>query len=139
MVGIREGAVNKVCRYFLTGVSSVLSTLSRKASLRHMLDLVKLADVRVACQTGAARSLRIAAGLSLQEVADAVGVGAPTVFRWETGERRPRGEAAIRYSEVLESLAERQRPRRITSETRAPALAGTRGARGRREHAEDTA
>ena len=79
-------------------------------------DLVRLANVRAATHAGAARSLRLAAGLSLREVAANVGVGVSTVYRWENGERRPRGEAAIRYGELLEVLAER--PRRRTKERR---------------------
>jgi DNA-binding transcriptional regulator YiaG len=78
-----------------------------------MDDLLKLANVRAACQSGAARSLRIAAGLTLREVADAVGVAVGTLYRWETYQRRPRNsDAALRYGILLEELAERQRPRR---------------------------
>lgn len=75
-------------------------------------DLIRLADTRAAAAAGAARSLRLAAGLSLGEVARELGVSVSCVFRWETGERRPRGDAALRYGELLERLAERQRPRR---------------------------
>ncbi len=75
-------------------------------------DLTKLANARAATRAGAARSLRLAAGLSLREVADEVGVAVSTLWRWEAHERRPRGKAAVRYAEVLEELAERDRPRR---------------------------
>jgi transcriptional regulator with XRE-family HTH domain len=107
------------------------------------MDIMKLADVRAACQAGAARSLRLEAGLSLAEIGDAVGVTAPTVFRWETGERRPHGQAAIRYADLLGELASRQRPRRPleefitqgagngTPEMREPgSLSGLKGSRG---------
>jgi transcriptional regulator with XRE-family HTH domain len=70
-------------------------------------DLLKLSDVRAKTEAGTARSLRVAAGLSLREVAAELGVGPSTLFRWEAGERRPRGKAAIRYAELLEALAEK--------------------------------
>ncbi len=38
------------------------------------------------------------------EIARDVGVAVATVSRWETGKRRPRGSAAVRYGELLESL-----------------------------------
>jgi len=75
-------------------------------------ELIQLTDVRSACTSGAARALRLSAGLSLGEVAREIGVAVPTVFRWERNERRPRGEAGIRYGLLLAALAERQRPRR---------------------------
>jgi transcriptional regulator with XRE-family HTH domain len=68
--------------------------------------LVKLVTVRAAAQSGRTRQIRLAAGLSLRELADAVGVGASTLYRWETGDRRPRGDAALRYAELLNELAE---------------------------------
>jgi transcriptional regulator with XRE-family HTH domain len=75
-------------------------------------DLLRLADVRLRARAGSARSLRLAAGLSLREVADDVGVAVSTLWRWENGERRPHGAAAIRYAAVLDALDERTRPRR---------------------------
>lgn len=71
-------------------------------------DLLRLADVREAAESGEARRLRLAASLSLAEVARALGVSVPTVSRWETGERRPRGKAAIRYARLLEALGTRE-------------------------------
>jgi transcriptional regulator with XRE-family HTH domain len=75
-------------------------------------NLVRLANVRDACRSGAARMIRISAGLSLSEVSREVGAAISTIYRWETGERIPRGKAAIRYARLLEELAERQQPRR---------------------------
>ena len=75
-------------------------------------DLVRIANARSAAHSGAARGLRLAAGLSLREVASDVGVTVSTVWRWEAGERRPRGAAAVRYADLLEALAHRNRPRR---------------------------
>jgi transcriptional regulator with XRE-family HTH domain len=56
--------------------------------------------------------VRLSAGLSLSEVGEEVGASVSTVFRWENGERAPRGEAALRYGDLLEALAERRHPRR---------------------------
>ena len=70
--------------------------------------LVRLADMREAAENGEARRLRLAANLSLGEVARELGVAVPTLLRWETGERRPRGKAALRYAGLLEKLAERE-------------------------------
>jgi DNA-binding transcriptional regulator YiaG len=67
-------------------------------------DLVR---VRRLAATGAARALREEAGLSLSEIAEAAQVHKVTVFRWEHGQRRPRGPAAARYLEVLDELSAR--------------------------------
>jgi transcriptional regulator with XRE-family HTH domain len=74
------------------------------------LDLVKVAAARDACRNGVGRALRLSAGLSLREVADEVGAGDPsTVLRWERGQRRPRGEMAERYGDLLDRIASRGR------------------------------
>jgi DNA-binding transcriptional regulator YiaG len=67
-------------------------------------DLVELRDLRRFLRTGQARRLRLRAGLSLPEVAGAIGASAPAVYRWEVGERSPRGERAVRYWRLLQSL-----------------------------------
>jgi DNA-binding transcriptional regulator YiaG len=79
-------------------------------------ELVELSGVRALARTGAARSIRLAAGLSLSEVAKSVGVTPVTVYRWEVGDRSPRGGPALRYKELLDSLASggRQRHKRVT-------------------------
>lgn len=73
-------------------------------------DLRTLSEVRVLARSGAARSIRLAAGLSLTELGAVVGVTGPAIYRWETGDRSPRGVAAIRYAEVLRGLTDRHRP-----------------------------
>ena len=76
-------------------------------------NLIRLANLRSATRSGAARSLRMAAGLSLREVAGSIGVGVPTLWRWETNDRVPRNSAAaLRYADLLDALANRNRPRR---------------------------
>jgi transcriptional regulator with XRE-family HTH domain len=55
--------------------------------------------------TGAAKSIRLAAGVSLPEVARDVGVAHSTVYRWENNQNVPKGEAALRYAALLDELA----------------------------------
>jgi transcriptional regulator with XRE-family HTH domain len=66
--------------------------------------LVALARARALCTSGAARAARLAAGLSLGEVGKALEKAPSTIYRWEKGERQPRGEAGIRYGELLARL-----------------------------------
>ncbi len=74
-------------------------------------ELVRIANLRDACRSGAARALRVSAGLSLQNVADATENGVATLWRWETGSRQPLASAgALRYADLLEQLAARYRP-----------------------------
>jgi DNA-binding transcriptional regulator YiaG len=65
---------------------------------------LRLASVRSALRSGEAERLRVAAQLSISEVAQACGVDQSTVWRWERGVRKPRGDAALAYGELLESL-----------------------------------
>jgi DNA-binding transcriptional regulator YiaG len=57
------------------------------------------------CANGEARLIRKTAGLSLGEVAAAIGSSSAVVARWETGKARPRKDAALRYGEFLAELA----------------------------------
>ena len=72
------------------------------------IDVTKLAAVRALAASGAARSIRLGARLSLSEVANQIGVSTSTVFRWEQGQRHPRGQAALRYGLLLAKLMGRQ-------------------------------
>lgn len=67
-------------------------------------EILKISKARALARSGAARSIRLAARLSLSEMAAPIRVSAVTIYRWETGQRSPRGEAAARYAELLESL-----------------------------------
>jgi transcriptional regulator with XRE-family HTH domain len=67
-------------------------------------DLVALSRVRRLTKSGAARTIRLSAGLSLAELGARAGVGPSTVFRWERGQRSPHGEAALRYGATLDAL-----------------------------------
>lgn len=60
---------------------------------------------RQALPSPARRSeLRKTAGLTLQEVADAVGVTFGAIWNWENGIRQPRGEHLRRYVEALDVM-----------------------------------
>lgn len=61
-------------------------------------------QTRALMESGAGRTLRRSAGLSLRDMGDALGVSWVTVFRWETGERRPSGDNAVAYAEFIDAL-----------------------------------
>jgi DNA-binding transcriptional regulator YiaG len=63
--------------------------------------------VRRLASTGAARALREDAGLSLAEAASDIEVDRTTLWRWEVGRLKPRGERAARYLRFLEELSSR--------------------------------
>lgn len=67
-----------------------------------------LVRARLAARVGFGAAVRKAAGLTQAEVGREVGVTQMAVSRWESGERVPRGEAALRYGELLERLAPAQ-------------------------------
>lgn len=77
--------------------------------MRPLRELQNLSRTRRALRrliaSGEAREIRLAAGLTLREVGEAVGVAPSTVFRWEAGQRTPRA-AAARYLALLEGIAE---------------------------------
>jgi DNA-binding XRE family transcriptional regulator len=68
-------------------------------------DLQLIAEARTRAASGAARRLRVAAGLSQQNVASAVGVDQATVAGWESGRFLPKGKHAIAYGRLLRDLA----------------------------------
>jgi transcriptional regulator with XRE-family HTH domain len=57
------------------------------------------------------RQVREAAGATLREVADAIGVSGNTVSRWERGCKQPSPAHAIEWERVTGYLARRARPR----------------------------
>ena len=68
-------------------------------------ELGLVSEARRLAGGGGARAIRVAAGVTLYEVAAACGVYPSTVGRWEKGERRPRGRGAAQYALVLRELA----------------------------------
>jgi transcriptional regulator with XRE-family HTH domain len=51
------------------------------------------------------RLIRQSAGISLADVADALGVTRSAVSRWETGDREPRDASVEAYADLLARLA----------------------------------
>lgn len=66
--------------------------------------VLELAEARSLLRSGEARRIREAREISLSEIARGIGVTPGAVSRWETGERRPVGESALAYAELLTSL-----------------------------------
>lgn len=58
------------------------------------------------------RALRESAGLSQQELAEAIGVTRQAVSHWEAGIRNPRGAVLDRYVDAIRALSEAPTPRR---------------------------
>lgn len=52
------------------------------------------------------RALREQAGLTQQEMADAIGVTRAAISQWEAGTRTPRGPLLDRYVEAIRALRE---------------------------------
>ncbi|MER5781298.1 helix-turn-helix domain-containing protein [Streptomyces mobaraensis] len=70
--------------------------------------------------------LRLAAGLTQQEVAEAVGVKRLAVARWELGQTHPRRPHRAAYMHLLNRLAERY-PEAAKSEEGMPTPVSERG------------
>ena len=67
-------------------------------------DLLLVTRTRADLKSGAARTLRVACGLTQTEIAAQIGVSSVAVSRWESGDRTPRGDAALRYARLLAAL-----------------------------------
>lgn len=67
-------------------------------------DPKRLARVRQLAASGEARRIRLKAKLSLNDVGRPVGVSHTAILNWELGRRRPTGDAAFRYLEVLDAV-----------------------------------
>jgi len=63
-----------------------------------------LLTARSLSASGEARLRRELAGLSMSETAAVIGTDISTIWRWEHGQRRPRGAPAIRYGQLLQKL-----------------------------------
>jgi len=66
--------------------------------------MIELTEARRLLRSGEARRIRVAAGLSQPEIARTIGVSPSAISRWETGSRRPTGEPALAFAELLTSL-----------------------------------
>lgn len=67
-------------------------------------EIVSLAGVRLATESGRARAIRESARVSQSEIARSLGVSQACVSRWEAGDRLPRGKPAQRYARMLRDL-----------------------------------
>lgn len=65
---------------------------------------LRLARVRQLVASGAALSIRQRSRLGRGDIAREIGSTVTTVRRWETGERVPTGDAALRYEALLQDL-----------------------------------
>jgi DNA-binding XRE family transcriptional regulator len=67
-------------------------------------DLAAIARLRASFRTGAARQARIAAGISITEIASAAGVSRQAVGSWEQCRSIPSAEHALAYAKVLAAV-----------------------------------
>jgi DNA-binding transcriptional regulator YiaG len=70
----------------------------------HLDDVEKISRARSLAASGEGRSKREGVSVTMRELASAIGVDAATLSRWETGTTAPRGPAAIRWLDALETL-----------------------------------
>ncbi len=80
-------------------------------------ELVLLGTARRRAKDGSGRATRKAADLSLRLVADSIGISEGALSRWETGDRQPRGLAAVNWARLLDQLD------RANAKSRAKAVA----------------
>ncbi|MEX2554396.1 MAG: helix-turn-helix transcriptional regulator [Actinomycetota bacterium] len=67
-------------------------------------EALKVSLARRLARSGEAQRIRAEAELSLNQIAAVVGVTHVTVRRWELGDKRPSGKAAVRYADLLAAL-----------------------------------
>lgn len=67
-------------------------------------ETIALAEARVRASNGDLAAIRQRVKLSQDAIGRAVGVSRVTVCRWESGERSPSGEAAVRLAKLLRDL-----------------------------------
>lgn len=75
--------------------------------MKNEKNIASLIYGRHLAQNGKGRFLREAAGFSIQEMAQLLGVQPLTLRRWESGEtRRPHGSSAIRWADICRVIEE---------------------------------
>lgn len=67
-------------------------------------DLLFVMRARALASSGRAREIRLAARLTLHEMAELLDVHLSTLHAWERGARRPGRDAAARYGRLLADL-----------------------------------
>lgn len=70
-------------------------------------DALRLTRLNALLESGAARTIRTANGLSLRVLAAEIGCTPAALVRWELGSRKPRPTFALKYLEILEQLTGR--------------------------------
>lgn len=70
-------------------------------------ETLRITRLNALLASGAARSIRLHHGLTLEVLAADLGVTPAALSRWEQGRRRPRRAAALRYLATLEQLTGR--------------------------------
>lgn len=68
-------------------------------------DATLVVRARELAATGEAKRIRVASNLPIGDLARAIDVNMTTLWRWENGERSPRGDRAVRYARALAKLA----------------------------------
>ena len=92
----RDGTLSDTCRTFLIMPRAL--TVDQEIELRDWI------------ASGRALTLRTSAGLARASIARELAVADSAVWRWEHGQRIPRGDCAVRYYRVLAKLAQRAAP-----------------------------
>jgi DNA-binding transcriptional regulator YiaG len=72
------------------------------------LDIADLAAARFLASSGEGRRIRVAARVSLSELAGEIGVTKASLRRWESGLMVPRGRHAAAYLTALRRIGARQ-------------------------------
>jgi len=75
-------------------------------------DLILITRGRYAARSGEGAAIRHASGLTLAEVATAIGATPSAVCKWERGDRLPRSDFARRYAQLLAALDQENGSRR---------------------------
>ncbi len=68
------------------------------------MDVLDIARGRRLAASGDGRAVRLAAKITLTELAAQLGVSPSTLLHWERGDSAPRTDVATRYSELIERL-----------------------------------
>lgn len=68
----------------------------------------RAAELHGLIRSGEAQHIREQSGLTLAMVGRSIGVDRSVMSRWEKGDRRPTGHAAVDYLRLLRRLASRQ-------------------------------
>jgi len=83
--------------------------MTSHAAHRTTDETIRLARAREMADSGRGREVRLAARLSLADIAATIGAYPSSIQRWERGARRPYGPAALRWLALIEALEEAHR------------------------------